>query len=65
MSGLGDKLKGKVNEAKGGAKEEYGNQTGNDEIAAEGKMDQVKGKGQGVVGEVKEAAHDVKDKVTH
>jgi uncharacterized protein YjbJ (UPF0337 family) len=27
MSGLGDKLKGKVNEVKGAAKEEYGNQT--------------------------------------
>ncbi|HEY7907625.1 MAG TPA: CsbD family protein [Thermomicrobiales bacterium] len=65
MSGLGDKLKGKVNEAKGGAKEEYGNQTGNDEIAAEGTMDKAKGKGQGVVGEVKEAAHDIKDKVKH
>ena len=62
MSGLGDKLKGKVNEAKGGAKEEYGSETGNDEIAAEGTMDQAKGKGQGVVGEVKEAAHDIKDK---
>ena len=64
MSGLGDKLKGKVNEVKGGAKEEYGNQTGNDEIAAEGKMDQAKGKGQGVVGTVKDAAQDIKDKVT-
>ena len=65
MSGLGDKLKGKVNEVKGGAKESYGRETGNDEIAAEGQMDQAKGKGQGVVGEVKEAAHDIKDKVKH
>ncbi len=63
MSGLGDKLKGKVNEVKGGAKETYGRETGNDEIAAEGTIDKTKGKGQGVVGEVKEAAHDIKDKI--
>jgi uncharacterized protein YjbJ (UPF0337 family) len=65
MSGLGDKLKGKVNEVKGDAKETYGRETGNDEIAAEGAMDKTKGKGQGVVGEVKEAAHDIKDKIKH
>ncbi|GEM_PF-4405115 len=65
MSGLGDKLKGKVNEVKGGAKESYGRETGNDEIAAEGKIDRAKGKGQGVVGEVKEAAHDIKEKIKH
>lgn len=64
MSGLGDKVKGKVSEAKGGAKEAYGRETGNEEIAAEGKMDQAKGKGQGAMGEVKEAAHDVKDKLS-
>jgi len=65
MSGLGDKVKGKVNEAKGGAKEAYGNETGNEEVAAEGKVDQAKGKGQGVVGAVKEAASDIKDKIKH
>lgn len=63
MSGLGDKLKGKVNEVKGGAKEEYGRETGNEEIAAEGQLDQAKGKGQGAVGEVKEAAQDIKNKI--
>jgi uncharacterized protein YjbJ (UPF0337 family) len=60
MSGLGDKIKGKVNEAKGSAKEEYGKQTGNEEIAAEGTVDRAKGKGQGVVGEVKEGLNDIK-----
>jgi uncharacterized protein YjbJ (UPF0337 family) len=64
MSGLGDKIKGKANEAKGTAKETYGRETGNDEIAAEGKMDRVKGKGQGVVGEVKEGVHDIRKKVS-
>ncbi len=63
MSGLGDKIKGKVNEVKGDAKENYGRETGNSEIEAEGQMDQAKGKGQGVVGEVKEAANDIKDKI--
>jgi uncharacterized protein YjbJ (UPF0337 family) len=60
MSGLGDKLKGKVNEVKGTAKEEYGRETGNEEVAAEGTMDRAKGKGQGVVGEVKEGVNDIK-----
>jgi uncharacterized protein YjbJ (UPF0337 family) len=60
MSGLGDKIKGKVNEVKGAAKEEYGRQTGNEEVAAEGTMDRAKGKGQGVVGEVKEGVNDIK-----
>jgi uncharacterized protein YjbJ (UPF0337 family) len=64
MSGLGDKFKGKVNEVKGTAKEEYGRETGNEEIAAEGTIDRAKGKGQGVVGEVKEATHDIKKKVS-
>jgi len=63
MSGLGDKVKGKVNELKGDAKETYGRETGNEEIAAEGTMDRAKGKGQGVVGEVKEAVHDIKDTI--
>lgn len=65
MSGVGDKLKGKINEAKGSAKETYGRETGNEEVAAEGTMDRAKGKGQGAVGEVKEAAHDIKDKIKH
>jgi uncharacterized protein YjbJ (UPF0337 family) len=64
MSGLGDKIKGKTNEAKGTVKETYGRETGNDEVAAEGRRDQVKGKGQDVVGHVKEGAHDIKKKVT-
>lgn len=63
MGGLGDKVKGKGNEVKGGAKKSYGKETSNDEIAAEGQMDQAKGKGQGVVGRVKDAARDIKDKV--
>ena len=63
MSGLGDKNKGKVSEVKGDAKENYRRETGNSEIEAEGQMDQAKGKGQGVVGEVKEAASDIKDKI--
>jgi len=64
MSGLGDKLAGKVNEVKGDAKQEIGTQTGDAGLAADGKMDEVKGKGQGIVGDVKGAAEDIKNKVS-
>ena len=63
MSGLGDKVKGAVNEVKGNAKQEYGRQTGDAEVAAEGERDEVKGKAQGVVGTVKNATDDIKDTV--
>lgn len=49
-----DKLKGKVNQAKGGAKETWGNLTDDHEKVAEGKMDKNKGKVQQKVGEVKD-----------
>jgi len=64
MSGLGDKLKGKGNEMQGDAKQEIGQQTGDADLAAEGKADEMKGKGQGIVGNVKDAASDLKDKIT-
>lgn len=62
MSGLGDKVKGKVNEATGSVKEEYGRQTGDSDVMAEGQTDQAKGKAQGAMGEVKEAVSDIKEK---
>ena len=63
MSGLGDKFKGKVNEAKGDAKQGIGQETNDPNMVAEGKADEAKGKGQGVVGAVKGAVEDLKDKV--
>ncbi len=64
MSGLGDKLAGKVNEVKGDAKQEIGKQTTDPDLVAEGKADEVKGKGQSIVGTVKDAANDIKNKVS-
>ncbi len=64
MSGLGDKLAGKVNEVKGDTKQEIGKQTGDAGLVADGKADEVKGKGQGIVGDVKGAAEDIKNKVS-
>ncbi len=64
MSGLGDKLAGKVNEVKGDAKQEVGKQTGDANLVADGTMDEAKGKGQGIVGDVKGAADDIKSKVS-
>ncbi|MDQ2785621.1 MAG: CsbD family protein [Chloroflexota bacterium] len=63
MSGLGDKAKGKVNEVKGNAKQGVGRETNDPDMVAEGRADEAKGKGQGVVGKVKGAVEDLKDKV--
>lgn len=63
MSGMGDKLKGKVNEATGNAKQEIGKRTDDETMVAEGKADEAKGEAQGVLGKVKDAAQDLKDKV--
>ncbi|AHH93592.1 CsbD family protein [Kutzneria viridogrisea] len=50
-----DKAKDKAEQLIGEAKEKIGELTGNDKLQAEGKKDQV-------VGEVKEAGHDLRDK---
>ncbi len=63
MSGMGDKLKGRGNEIKGDAKQTVGQETNDPNMVAEGKMDEAKGEGQGVVGKVKSAVEDLKDKV--
>lgn len=63
MSGIGDKLKGKGNAIKGDAKQEIGQQTNDPNMAAEGQADEAKGKSQGIVGAVKGAGEDLKDKV--
>jgi uncharacterized protein YjbJ (UPF0337 family) len=63
MDGRDDKLKGKLDEYKGNAKEGWGDVTGDDSLKAEGRGDQAKGKGKQAVGAVKDAAGDVKDAV--
>lgn len=64
MSGTGDKLKGNLNQLQGAVKQEYGRQTGDEEVFAEGQKDEAKGKAQGIVGTVKNAADDIKRKVS-
>ncbi len=63
MSGLGDKVEGKWDEAKGSVKERVGEESGDEDLRDEGRVDQAKGKFEGAKGEVKDKAEDVKDKV--
>lgn len=53
-----DQVKGRVEQAKGGAKEVAGKIVGNERLESEGKVDKVAGKIQSTYGDVKE---DVKD----
>jgi uncharacterized protein YjbJ (UPF0337 family) len=59
-----DKVKGKGKEAVGGAKEQIGKATGNEEMEAEGSVDKAEGKAQGTVGKAKEKLDEVKRKVS-
>lgn len=58
MGELIDKAKGAVNEVIGNGKEAVGRKTGDDRLAAEGKVQQVKGAGQKLKGAVKGALGD-------
>jgi uncharacterized protein YjbJ (UPF0337 family) len=49
-----DKIKAAAENVAGKAKEAVGNATDNDELVAEGKADQVKGKGRETVEDVKD-----------
>lgn len=53
-NGLTDKLKGGLNQAKGEAKDQFGDATDNKSLQAEGKVDIVKGKAQEELGELKD-----------
>ena len=59
-----EKMKGKGNEVVGGAKEKFGEVTGDRDMEAEGEAQELKGKTQGAWGDVKDKAEDLKDKVT-
>ncbi|KIL45836.1 CsbD family protein [Jeotgalibacillus soli] len=52
--GLGDKVKGAVNKAKGEVKDQVGNATNDRSLQAEGKKDKVKGDAQEGIGNLKE-----------
>ncbi len=64
MSSTTDKLKGLANEAVGNIKQTVGNATGNDKLVAEGKAQELKGEAQKTVGDVKDGAKNLADKVT-
>lgn len=53
--------KGKMDKAKGKAKEAVGKATGNDRMKVEGKTDQAKGKAKEAMGEAEERARGVQD----
>lgn len=53
MSGAKDRIKGKVNEALGAVKKKTGRLKGDEQMEAEGTVQQVKGKVQGAIGKVK------------
>ena len=64
MSSTTDKLKGLANEAVGNVKQAAGKATGNDKLVAEGQAQELKGEAQKTVGDVKDGAKNLADKVT-
>ncbi|MNJ75175.1 CsbD-like protein [compost metagenome] len=55
MGSTGDKIKGTANEAVGKIKQGVGEATGNERMKGEGKAQEVKGKGQQLKGDLKDA----------
>ncbi|ACB79228.1 MULTISPECIES: CsbD family protein [Methylorubrum] len=64
MSSTTDKIKGLANEAAGNVKQGLGKVTGNDRLVAEGKAQELKGEAQKTVGDVKDGAKNLADKIT-
>ena len=62
MGATTDKIKGATNEAIGKAKQGIGEATGSDRLQGEGAIQEVKGKGQQVLGDAKDATKDAVDK---
>ena len=63
MSSTTDKIKGLANEAAGNVKQGVGKATGNEKLQAEGKAQELKGEGQKTVGDAKDGAKNLADKV--
>lgn len=60
----GDRLEGTLDEAKGKAKQGWGEASGDDQTHAEGQGDETKGKAQQAVADVKDKVDDLKDRVS-
>jgi uncharacterized protein YjbJ (UPF0337 family) len=58
MGATTDKIKGVANEAIGKAKQGIGEATGSERLQGEGAVQEIKGKGQKAVGDVKQATKD-------
>jgi uncharacterized protein YjbJ (UPF0337 family) len=56
-----DRVKGAMNDAAGRAKRQVGEWTGDTDAQVEGTLQQMKGKAQKVVGNIKDAARDAKN----
>ncbi len=63
--GILDKAKNEFEKAKGGVKEEAGKRNNDPDLVAEGKGDQAKGDLKNAGENVKNAAGDVKDALSH
>lgn len=63
MSSTTDKIKGAANEAAGNVKQGVGKATGNENLQAEGKAQEVKGEGQQTLGDAKQGVKNATDKV--
>ena len=61
MGSTTDKIKGVTNEAIGKAKQGIGEATGSERLQGEGVIQEVKGKGQQVLGDAKEATKEAID----
>lgn len=58
---LADKAKNKIEEATGAAKEKLGQAIGDEEVEAEGRVDQAEGKTKQAGEHIRDAGRDVKD----
>lgn len=61
---MNNKIKGKLNQVKGGIKTKVGKLTDNNKLQIEGTMDKFVGKTQEISGNIKEAVLDIKKKLT-
>ena len=63
MSSTTDKIKGVANEAAGNVKQGVGKATGDEQMQAEGKAQEVKGEAQKTVGDAKQGVKNAADTV--
>jgi len=59
--GTGDKIRGTLEETKGEIKQGVGDLTGDDQLKAEGLLDEAMGKAQQLLGDIKDKIEDIGD----